>query len=302
MNVQRQIGNKQWLCVMPVAWRSSWLLWLVLLSGFSGLVRAVDTPVPPPFMLANSYVEGVLVADYWVSEKYDGVRGYWDGKQLRSRSGRVISTPTWFTQGWPVEVMDGELWLGRERFDETSGLLRRKDGLSDPAWQAMQYRVFDMPQQAVVFDQRLRHLQHTITQLNQPWVIAVPQRRVQSHEDLHTLLLKWVGEGAEGVMLHHVDGHYRAGRSPYLLKYKVHHDMDADVIGYRPGAGQWQGFVGALVVRLDDGQELALGSGLTRALREHPPAIGARVTLRYTGLTSTGLPRFARFLRERPPQ
>lgn len=258
--------------------------------------------LPPPIMLATQYREGVDVAAYWVSEKYDGVRGYWDGKQLRSRSGRVIPTPDWFTQGWPAEVMDGELWLGRERFDETSALLRRQDALSDSAWQSMQYRVFDMPNAHDVFHARLQHLQYTVAQLNQPWVVAVPQRRFVDHDALHAWLQALEFEGAEGVMLHRANARHRVGRSPDLLKYKIEHDMDGEIIGYRPGSGQAQGLVGALVVRLEDGRELALGSGLTQAMREQPPALGTRVTFRYTGYTSTGLPRFARFLRVRPAE
>ena len=48
------------------------------------------TPVPPvfageqapPLMLAKVYRSGVSLPDYWVSEKYDGVRGYCYGEKL----------------------------------------------------------------------------------------------------------------------------------------------------------------------------------------------------------------------------
>jgi DNA ligase-1 len=53
-------------------------------------------PSPAPVMLANSYQRGVELSDYWVSEKYDGVRGYWDGKKLLTRGGEVIGVPAWF--------------------------------------------------------------------------------------------------------------------------------------------------------------------------------------------------------------
>ncbi|HEX7047399.1 MAG TPA: DNA ligase, partial [Gammaproteobacteria bacterium] len=42
-----------------------------------------------------------------------------------------------------------------------------------------------------------------------------------------------------------------------------------------------------------------IGSGFTDAERAEPPAIGSLVTYRYNGLTSNGVPRFARFLRVR---
>ena len=105
--------------------------------------------------------------------------------------------------------------------------------------------------------------------------------------------------GAEGLMLHHQDALYKTGRSSDLLKLKTYQDSEARVIGYRPGKGKYQGMVGALVVKTPDGKEFAIGSGLTDALRQTPPPIGAMVTYRYNGLTRRGLPRFARFLRVR---
>jgi DNA ligase-1 len=59
--------------------------------------------------------------------------------------------------------------------------------------------------------------------------------------------------------------------------------------------------VGALIVRTPEGLEFAIGSGLSDALRQTPPAIGSEITYRYNGYTSNGIPRFARFLRERQP-
>ena len=63
------------------------------------------TPVPPvfageqapPLMLAKVYRNGVSLPEYWVSEKYDGVRGYWDGQRLLTRGGEAIAAPAWFT-------------------------------------------------------------------------------------------------------------------------------------------------------------------------------------------------------------
>ena len=52
-------------------------------------------------MLAQVWRTGMPLQDYWVSEKYDGVRGYWDGRQLLSRGGIPIKAPAWFTAGWP---------------------------------------------------------------------------------------------------------------------------------------------------------------------------------------------------------
>jgi len=47
--------------------------------------------------------------NWLVSEKYDGVRAYWDGRQLYSRSGYPINPPTEVTRGWPDVPLEGEL-------------------------------------------------------------------------------------------------------------------------------------------------------------------------------------------------
>ncbi|MGL6055431.1 MAG: DNA ligase, partial [Vibrio metschnikovii] len=92
---------------------------------------------------------------------------------------------------------------------------------------------------------------------------------------------------------------YQAGRSDDLLKLKKHQDAEAHVIGYRPGKGKYTGMVGALIVRTDDGIEFAIGSGLTDQLRQTPPKIGCLITYQYNGYTDSGIPRFARFMRNR---
>ena len=59
---------------------------------------------------------------------------------------------------------------------------------------------------------------------------------------------------------------------------------------------------GAAVVPVVPGSEML--PGFTDAQRAMPPPVGSWLTYRYNGLTSTGLPRFARFLRvrdEMPP-
>ena len=84
-----------------------------LLAPALGASRAAS---PPALMLADVYRQGVVLDDYWVSEKYDGVRGYWDGAALWTRGGERVVAPAWFTAPLPRVPLDGELWAGRGRF------------------------------------------------------------------------------------------------------------------------------------------------------------------------------------------
>ena len=260
-------------------------------------------PAPPPLMLAQRYEAGVDVRDYWISEKLDGVRGYWDGSRLLTRGGRRIRTPDWYTAGWPHVPLDGELWIGRGRFDEVSGIVRRQQP-EDGAWQRVRYMVFDLPAHPGTFDERLAALRDLIGRLRIDWLRPVAQFRLDSPAALEARLADIVSAGGEGLMLHRAAALRQARRSEDLLKLKAHDDAEAQVIGHEPGQGRYRGMLGALRVRTADGREFRLGTGFTDAQRRSPPPPGTWVTYRYNGLTATGLPRFARFLRvrdEMPP-
>jgi DNA ligase-1 len=47
-------------------------------------------------------------------EKFDGIRGFWNGKQLLTRGGQQIITPDWFIENYPPFSIDGELWTKRD--------------------------------------------------------------------------------------------------------------------------------------------------------------------------------------------
>ncbi len=252
----------------------------------------------PALLLANVYRPGMRLADYWVSEKYDGVRGYWDGHTLRTRGGETVAAPAWFTANWPNTPMDGELWAGRGRFSHAQSTVRQQQP-DDAAWREMRFMVFDLPAHGGTFDQRLPALNQLVESLNQPWVQAVPQQRVASDAALQKLLLRTVRAGGEGLMLHRGASMYRAGRSDDLIKVKTHEDAEAKVVAHLPGQGRHAGRLGALVVEMPSGQRFRLGAGLTDAERDHPPPVGSWVTYRFRGTHDSGLPRFASFVRVR---
>ena len=249
-------------------------------------------------MLANLYRSDIDLSAYWVSEKYDGVRGYWDGKQLLTRGGNPIQAPAWFTSGWPDHPLDGELWAGRGRFEFTVSTVRTEQP-DDAAWREIRYMVFDLPAHNGNFDLRVPAIDQAVARIDQPWVIAVAQRRIHSHGAIQHWLESVVKESGEGLMLHRGDSHYRGIRSNDLLKLKLFEDAEAQVVRHLPGKGKYQGMLGSLLVKTPEGLEFKLGSGLSDALRRSPPPLGTWVTYRYRGHHGSGLPRFATFLRVR---
>jgi DNA ligase 1 len=236
-----------------------------------------------------------------VSEKPDGVCAFWDGQTLRFRSGRAIAAPGWFTAALPNTALEGELWLGRGRFDELSGIVRR-DVPKDADWHQVKYMIFDLPQATEPFSERAQRIQTVVAQAKQPWLQAVPQQRVADAPSLQTLLRTTVQHGGEGLVLHRTYALWSPGRSDALLKLKLQLDEDARVVGHLPGKGRYEGRLGALLLEMPDGQRFALGTGFTDAQRASPPAVGEAVTYRFRDRTPKGLPRFASFLRVRAPE
>lgn len=259
------------------------------------IVTAADAPA---VMHGESYLDTVDPADYWVSEKLDGVRAIWDGDALRFRSGRVIVAPGWFVAMLPDHALDGELWMGRRSFDRLSGLIRR-EAPDHPDWRDVRYMLFDLPGAAGEFSSRVERMREIVAIVGNPSLQAVQQFRVSDRNELKRRFDDVVDGGGEGLMLHRASAHWVPGRSAAILKLTPSLDGDALVIAHLPGKGRLTGMTGSLLVETPDGRRFRLGSGLSDAQRDDPPPVGTWVTYRYRELTPGGLPRFPRFLRQR---
>lgn len=277
---------------------SSLLLAAILTAMAGSAPFAQAQKSPPPLLLANVLGPEVDPARYLVSEKYDGVRAMWDGKVLRFRSGREVHAPGWFLEKLPVQALDGELWLGRGRFEELSGFVRKTEPV-DEEWRQITYMVFELPGAPGTFTERAQRIQEVVAAARWPRLVAVLQIHGKDRGALKARLDEVVRGGGEGLMLHLADAPYTTGRSDMLLKLKPQLDTEAVVVAHLPGKGKYKGMIGALRVESPEGRRFVIGTGFSDHVRKHPPAIGATVTYTYRGLTSSGLPRFTSYLRVR---
>lgn len=267
------------------------LITLLLTLTIAMPVAATETP---DVMLAKVYRHHEDVTRFWVSEKLDGVRARWDGRQLISRGGKIFMAPEWFVRDFPDQPLDGELWMGRGSYEDVVSVVRRQT--PHDGWRNVKFMVFDLPAQEGTFTKRIKAMR----QLKKtPYLDVIEQFRVASNKALMDKLDDIARQGGEGLMLHRQNAFYHSDRSDDLLKVKPFEDAEAIVVGYKPGKGKITGLMGAIKVRMANDKEFYIGSGFTQQQRKTPPPIGGLVTYRYQGFTQAGIPRFAVFVRQR---
>ncbi|WP_064791582.1 DNA ligase [Shewanella woodyi] len=270
------------------------VLFLLLFMSLSSVAGGEDAKLIQ--LATDAEIEGEIT-QYLISEKLDGVRGFWDGEQLYTRSGLRIVTPAWFTHYFPTYPLDGELWMGRGTFEQVSGLVRRKTPL-ESEWKKVTFMVFDFPESKLSFGQRYQYYVKALADIS-PYLSVIEQTQVPNVEQLNAKLALVVNGGGEGLMLHKQDALYVAGRNRDLIKLKPFYDAEATVIAHLPGKGQFSGLLGALLVETPEGVRFKIGTGFSLEERRQPPKLGDIITYKYLGFTQKGTPRFASFLRVR---
>src|SRR5437899_1961058 len=113
---------------------------------------AGDEDAGPSLLRAERWDNSTDLSGWWMSEKLDGVRAYWDGKQFLSRQGNLFHAPDWFIEGLPDVPLDGELWIERKKFQRTVSIVRRQD--KNELWREVRYVVFDAPAAGGGFEAR----------------------------------------------------------------------------------------------------------------------------------------------------
>jgi len=247
----------------------------------------------PPVLLAHKWETDHDPTGWWMSEKLDGIRAYWDGEGFMSRLGNRFAAPAWFVENLPANTLDGELWVGRKMFQKTTSIVR--SGAAGDAWKQLRYVVFDAPAHGGTFEERSAFCRELLGD-GTPYANWHDHVVCESVAHLREELRRVEALGGEGLMLRRPCSKYEPGRSSSLLKVKTFHDAEARVLEHVPGAGKHKGRLGALHVHLPDGTRFNVGTGFSDAERGAPPPIGSVITFRYQELSDDGVPRFPSFV------
>jgi DNA ligase-1 len=263
-------------------------------------MRPVTNAVALDILLPMVYQEDIDISNWVMSEKLDGVRGYWDGKKLLSKNGLPFNPPEAFTKNFPDFAVEGELWGGRNTFERTSGIVMRHE--AHDGWLGLKFGIFDVPEAGGGFLQRLNMAIQWFEKHPSEYAFVIIQKTVTGKDHLREELLRVEKLGGEGLIVRNPDSLYTIGRSVEILKVKSYYDMEATVIEHIEGTGRNYGRMGSILVELKDRTQFKIGTGFSDEERNNPPPIGAIITFRYYGFYKSGIPKFPSYLRTRQIQ
>lgn len=267
-----------------------WILWLALCC-LPQTIYALD------IMLPQVYSEDIDVADWLMSEKLDGVRGYWDGERLLSKNGNSLYPPPAFIRNFPPFPLEGEIWGGRKTFLQTVSTVKKQQ--PHDGWLQLQFAIFDVPRATGNFTRRLQTAEEWFRDNPNTFVFVIPQTVIKNKNQLKTELQRIENLGGEGLIVRKPDTLYAKGRSSEILKVKSFFDQEAVVIGHLTGNGRNSNRLGSLVLELPDKTQFKIGTGFCDQERDNPPPIGTTITFKHYGFYPSGIPKFPSYLRIR---
>lgn len=266
------------------------------------------------------------ISGRFVSEKLDGLRFLWDGGVSRgiatievpfanvqksnqvpiatgmwSRYGNAIRCPYPIADCLPRFPVEGELWVGRGQFQQTSSIVRST--VNPKQWDDVKIIIFDMPSPELMFadgvinninyqktfkgvlnwylskggrvplskdamfQTRYSYLQKCVprigpVELHQQY--QLPLNHEKATEALRVFSEDVLDQGGEGVILK--SGLWTPDRSYQMLKWKPWNDAEGIVTGYTWGIGKLEGLMGSLILCDPKGHSFKL-SGFTDAER-----------------------------------
>lgn len=234
------------------------------------------------------------ITNWYMSEKLDGIRAYWNGKEFISKNGNKIYAPDWFIKDFPNFELDGELWSKRDDFENIQNIVLDINPTSK--WNEITYNIFEVPNTEGNFDKRLEKIKSWLEKNPNKFIKIIPQKICKNDSELNNYLKELIDKKAEGLIVKNPELNYFTGRNENILKVKKFYDEEGFVIGLNYSKDNK---FKSLKLKLENGVIFNLGGGFSDKQRENPPKIGDIVTFKYYDLTKNNKPKFASFLRVR---
>lgn len=245
----------------------------------------------PSLMLASDDQKEVTGWDkIYCEEKYDGVRviavgGKENGFRFYTRAfNELDKTKLSRIEGELIRALNNYNIVGDVFFDGELTDLNRKS-VSGKVTQILKgtalndideefiFNVFDIEKSEVLktgkgttpFDKRRAELELLLGDLKEySRVKLARQWIVDSMEETHKIYNIIIANGGEGVILKPANHLYECKRSKKWIKLKQIQDCDLEIIGWYPGEGKREGFIGGFICTdASRTVEVKIGSGFT---------------------------------------
>ena len=281
-------------------------------ENFSGAASTGAAKKAKFELLKLSEYKGQNVGGWLVSEKLDGVRAYWNGRNLLSRNGKILAAPEGWSTHFPPFALDGELYTARGEFEKIQSTVMDKTP-NEAAWSEIKFYVFDVPEASGGLLERLGGLENFILKNPQAGqnLKIIKQVKVKDNAEFEAFAEAVIAKGGEGAVVREPNAPYERKRSKNALKYKKFKDAECEVTAINVGTGKYAGLMGSVTCKalsaagsssdeqIPHGVKFKVGSGFSDEDRANPPKIGSIITYKYQNLTAKGVPRFPIFLRVR---
>ncbi len=226
---------------------------------------------------------------WYLSEKLDSVRAFWDGDKLCSKKGKRYNLPDYFCDDFPESALDGELYMGKGNAHKLALLLQKKKP-KDEEWNEVKFIVYDAPELKLPFKDRLDRLRQAFRLPISPYITLAEYKLCGGSKDLADELDRVEKDGGEGFILRDPKGFYVKGKSNSVLDVSAFHYEEAEIIGHEQGKGKHEGLTGGLQVQNVYDIVFSVTMGMTDAWRKNPPKIGSKITYKFKSVNDMGVP------------
>lgn len=273
---------------------------LIIFASFKLFASSLITPI-----LMD--IDKIQIEKYLVSEKLDGLRGYWTGEKLISKNQNKYNPPKEFLKGFPPFEIDGELYCGKE-FEKTLSDIR------SGAFKCAKLYVFEVPNQKGNLEQRLQVLKDYLAKNPNENIKIIPQLHFKNKKEFYKYFDELTKNGAEGVVLHKKDTEFSTKKGDNIIKFKKYHKSSCKItkINYTNELlknyecnFEIKNVKNALITNeqkklyeklKNNNYNIKIGSGFSKTHRQNPLKIGLEIEFKYYKISKNLKPIHAVFM------
>jgi ATP-dependent DNA ligase len=159
------------------------------------------------------------------------------------------------------KIVDGELYSNSFQKLMQVAMRKKVDSNSIAIRNTCFYAIFDIVDLEKTQEERVKIVEGFPTTI---YLKKLKYLKVKpDYSLLRNLADKYIEEGHEGIIIKHPLAKYEGKRSNNWIKMKPCHDADYPIVDVIEGEGKYQGMLGALVLKLDNGNLVNVGTGFS---------------------------------------